>query len=70
MTSTSEHPNAQRTRRIIDAATRGDIEAYGQMLSDAVVLHFPGSNRLTGDYRGKEGCSAFLARSLQRPITR
>lgn len=56
----TEHPNARRTRQILDAAARGDMEAYRRMLGDDVVLHFPGSNRLTGDYEGKEGVFRFF----------
>lgn len=57
----TEHPNAERTRRMIDAATSGDMDTYAQMLSDDVVLHFPGGNRLTGVYEGREGVFRFFS---------
>ena len=56
----TEQQNAQRTRRIADAVTRGDMKTYGQAPGDDVVLHVPGASPLAGDYEGKEGVFGFL----------
>lgn len=48
------HPNEVLLRRAYDAQGRGDIDAYIECLSDAIVLHIPGRSRIAGDYSGKE----------------
>lgn len=56
----TEHPNTRRTRRLCDAAARGDLEAYGRALSDDVVLHVPGGSPLPGSYEGKDAIFGFI----------
>ena len=46
---------AGRLGEAMAAVTRGDAEAFGDiLLSDTVVWHWPGRSHVAGDYRGKE----------------
>lgn len=48
------HPNAQVVKKAFEAFVRGDVEAFTAELADDVVFHMPGSNQLSGDYKGKD----------------
>ncbi len=61
----AEHPDAQLVRRGYDAFVAGDMEWMNEHLHDTIVWHFPGSNVLAGDHRGREEVLAFFARSIQ-----
>jgi ketosteroid isomerase-like protein len=40
-------------RGAVEAMTIGDMEAFPTYLADDVAVHVPGTNRLSGDYKGK-----------------
>lgn len=42
-------------RTAVTAMQAGDMDTLGSMLDDAVVLHVPGDNQISGDYEGKQG---------------
>ena len=44
-------------REAVAGLTTGDMERLGATLSDDIVLHVPGSNQISGEYKGKQ---AFL----------
>jgi ketosteroid isomerase-like protein len=56
------HPNEELIRREFEAVVSGDMPALMECYSDDHVLHYPGRNRLSGDYRGREGLSQFQSR--------
>jgi uncharacterized protein len=55
--------NEELLRALYDAFGRKDFQAIEGLLSDDVVVHQPGRNPLSGDYRGKEAALG-LIRSL------
>ena len=56
MTSKSE-----RLAEAMAAVTRGDVEAFGDiLLSDDVVWHWPGRSSVSGDYRGREAAVGLI----------
>ena len=47
--------NAERLGEAMAAVSRGDAEAFGDiLLGDNVVWHWPGRSHVAGDYRGKD----------------
>ena len=49
------HPNEQVARDATAALSRGDMDGFLSQHTDDVVLHFPGTGPVAGDYRGKDG---------------
>lgn len=56
------HPNEDLIRRAFGFLNEGDTEAFFDLHSDDVVLHYPGTSQFAGDYEGK----AEVARLLQQ----
>lgn len=54
------HPNEEIAREYLRAFNEGNLERVGELLSDDVVIHFPGRNPVSGDKRGKEEVMAFF----------
>jgi ketosteroid isomerase-like protein len=52
--------NARVVRAFLEAIQARDIARVSETLSDDVVYHFPGENRLAGSYRGKPAVLSFL----------
>jgi len=50
----TEHPNVAATRAAIEAFSKGDVEMMAAGLADDAVWHIPGSNRFSGEFRGKQ----------------
>ncbi|HEX2026654.1 MAG TPA: nuclear transport factor 2 family protein [Nitriliruptorales bacterium] len=48
------HPNVELLQRFLDAYADGDREALEGLLSPDAVWHVGGTNRLSGDYRGRD----------------
>ena len=48
------HPNADVLQVQIDALARGDVAKALTWYTEDAVFHYPGRNRLSGDYRGKD----------------
>jgi ketosteroid isomerase-like protein len=48
-----EHPNVVATRAGIEAFAKGDAAKMADGLADDAVWHVPGSNRFSGEFRGK-----------------
>jgi ketosteroid isomerase-like protein len=46
------HPNEQLIRDVLAAFQAGNLEAIARLHTGEVVLHIPGRNRLSGEYRG------------------
>ena len=48
------HPNADTMRRIDEAMTAGDLDAFFGFFTDDVKLHVAGKSKLAGAHEGKE----------------
>jgi len=48
----AEHPHAQLVRRGYEAFQRGDMDTLRGMMTGDCTHHVPGSNPLSGDYKG------------------
>ena|SRR5215813_1866351 len=59
------HPNEELLRQGFDALSKGDIETFAALLTDGVVLHFPGRGPLAGDHRGKDQVLATWAKQAE-----
>jgi ketosteroid isomerase-like protein len=57
-----DHPNAEIARRFLQALDDEDFATVERLVADDVVAHFPGSNSLSGTYRGREEFLATLAK--------
>ena len=65
------HPNAEVARRAYDAFHTGDMATMSELMASDVVWHSPGSNPLSGTYRGREevfGLFAKLAEGTDGPM--
>ena len=51
----TEHPNAVAARRSYEAWNSGDLDVIRGYFTDDAVLHFAGSNAMSGTYRGRAG---------------
>jgi ketosteroid isomerase-like protein len=59
------HPNAEVARRAYHAFLAGDMATMSELMSDDIVWHSPGSNPLSGTYRGKEEVFGFFAKMAE-----
>lgn len=59
------HPNADQARRGFEAFQAGDLGALLGLFSSDAVWHVPGSNAMTGSYRGRDEIVAFLRRTAE-----
>jgi ketosteroid isomerase-like protein len=46
--------NEQVLRKAVDCFVAGDMENLAALLTDDLAVHVPGSNQLSGDYKGKD----------------
>jgi ketosteroid isomerase-like protein len=53
---------ADVVRRVTRALSTRDAEMVAGLLTDDVVYHFPGSNPMSGTYRGRDEVMAFFRR--------
>src|SRR3954464_5984733 len=59
---TSEHPNAELTRRVFGAFGK-DAMAISAALSRDIVWRVPGNTTMSGEYRGRREVVEFLRRT-------
>jgi uncharacterized protein len=50
----TEHPGIAVFKRAYAAFTMGDMAKLAEVFADDVIWHTPGSNPLSGEYRGRE----------------
>ena len=56
------HETERVVRTAVVAMTTGDMDTLPTCLADDIILHVPGTNQLSGDYKGKnEFFDGFLA---------
>ena len=56
----STHPNTELARGATEAFTSGDIDALVGLFADDAVWHGAGSNRASGNFRGREAILGWL----------
>ena len=61
----AEHPNVGLLRKGYEAFAKGDIATVRELWSEDAVWHVPGSNRLSGDHRGRDAVFAMFARAVE-----
>jgi ketosteroid isomerase-like protein len=66
MSTTTEHPNAQRMREVTEAVTSGDVAAALARFSPDVVWYVPGGSSLDRAYRGHDGLKRFFGTFMER----
>lgn len=49
-----EHPNAELGRRFLKALDEQDFGTVESLVADDVVAHFPGTNKVSGTYKGRD----------------
>jgi uncharacterized protein len=58
----TEHANAGLFRRSYAAFQAGDLDTVRSLLADDVIWHNPGSNHLSGDYRGADAAMGLFVK--------
>ena len=58
---TEEHPNVALIRQGLVAMETGDMAWLNEHMSDDIVWHVAGNNKMTGEYRGKEKMAEMFA---------
>jgi ketosteroid isomerase-like protein len=61
----TEHPNAATARRSFEAWNSGRLEVIREGFADDAVLHFAGTNVMSGTYRGQDAVMEALGRASQ-----
>lgn len=56
-----EHPNVTLVRDSFDAMMKGDMAWLDEHMSDDIVWHVAGNNKMTGEYRGKAKMAEMFA---------
>lgn len=51
-------------KQLIDAFNQRNFEPSSKLFSEDVILHCPGRNRISGDYRGKTGLIEFWQKQI------
>lgn len=59
------HANEEIARSATEAISKGDVEGFLGHHADDVVLHFPGSGPMAGDYRGKSEVAGVFQQQQQ-----
>ena len=54
----AEHPNIALVRGGFDAFNRGDVDHLSKIIASDCVQHMAGSNRFTGDHKGRDSILA------------
>jgi ketosteroid isomerase-like protein len=61
----TEHPNAVTVWRSFEAWNSGRVVVIREYLSDDAVLHFAGTNAMSGTYQGRDAVMDALGRASQ-----
>ena len=57
-----QHPNAELARRFLEALDAQDLDTIETLVADDVVAHFPGTNKVSGTYKGREQVFSVFAK--------
>jgi uncharacterized protein len=64
-----EHPNGALLRGLLEAFSARDIQAMETALDDDVTWHAPGTNRFSGQFRGRAAAMQRLAQMREAGIS-
>jgi uncharacterized protein len=65
---TEAHPNGTLLRELLDAFAAGDARAMERYFDDDVTWHAPGTNRFSGQFRGRAAAMQRLGRMREAGI--
>jgi uncharacterized protein len=63
-----EHPNGALVRGLFESFATGDVAAMGSAFDDDVTWHAPGTNRFSGQFRGRRAAMERLAQMREAGI--
>lgn len=64
-----EHPNGALLRGLLEAFSARDVQAMATALDDDVTWHAPGTNRFSGQFRGRSAAMQRLAQMREAGIS-
>jgi len=64
-----EHPNSTLMRRLLEGFAAGDVAAMEAAFDDDVTWHAPGTNRFSGQFRGRTAAMQRLAEMREAGIS-
>lgn len=64
-----EHPNGALLRDLLEAFGARDVQAMATALDDDVTWHAPGTNRFSGQFRGRSAAMQRLAQMREAGIS-
>ena len=64
-----EHPNGTLVRGLLEAFAAGDVAAMESAFDDDVTWHAPGTNRFSGQFRGRTAAMQRLAQMREAGIS-
>ena len=64
-----DHPNGALLRRLLDTFAAGDVEAMEASFEDDMIWHAPGTNRFSGQFRGRAAAMQRLERMREAGIS-
>ena len=64
-----DHPNGALLRRLLDAFAAGDVDAMEASFEDDMTWHAPGTNRFSGQFRGREAAMQRLGQMREAGIS-
>jgi uncharacterized protein len=64
-----EHPNGTLLRGLLEAFSAGDIRAMEASFQDDLTWHAPGTNRFSGQFRGRAAAMQRLAQMREAGIS-
>ena len=64
-----EHPNGTLVRGLLEAFAAGDVAAMESAFDDDVTWHAPGTNRFSGQFRGRTAAMQRLAEMREAGIS-
>jgi ketosteroid isomerase-like protein len=64
-----EHPNGTLLRGLLEAFSAGDIRAMEASFHDDLTWHAPGTNRFSGQFRGRAAAMQRLAQMREAGIS-
>jgi ketosteroid isomerase-like protein len=64
-----DHPNGALLRRLLDAFAAGDVDAMDASFEDDMTWHAPGTNRFSGQFRGRAAAMQRLEQMREAGIS-
>ncbi len=61
----TEHPNTRLANSLVEAFSRGDLDAVGRMFAADAVWELPGRSVIAGTYKGAGEIVGFLAKAYE-----